>query len=531
MVGEANAAIEGALAGGATEVAGQRQPRQRCTTCCPTDPPGSAPAPGPEAVVDGRGRRTGRRVRCRALRRLPRPGRSSPRDDRPHLHGPSGRDSSRWPPDGRVRSECHGARGVGRAGRPGRRRRRPRRRSRRLGCPGRSGSWSRPRSATNARSLAPSHARRGSRPGGRRAGRPAGGGGRPAAVARRPAGRRSRSSTPAASRPTMPRSCPAPSASATAAFASARGRPARRLPRLPRRESHGQHGRSMTARLGRAARHASVDRPPDRARGGARRCLGRPRARLDDGRAGTRDPAACSVSRARRGRAAARRRHRRSLAGRRSARPGRRDRPAVRDGPARVRPGAAAARPGRRVRLRRPRRSRRSCCASPTAALSPRPRHAAWPPPRSSGSTPQRTARRETIAMLGEAPRPWLGATLHEPDEDGALDGGADAHRCRASTCIRIEVPIGRELADAADPTPGSRYRTGSPREGVVAAADRDARRDPAPTGSQRGDRRAPAGRRSGRRRARAAMSGWPRSSRRSARRRARSSPASNGSI
>src|SRR3990170_7569957 len=34
----------------------------------------------------------------------------------------------------------------------------------------------------------------------------------------------------------------------------------------------------------------------------------------------------------------------------------------------------------------------------------------------------ERTVRHDTMAMLGDAPQPWLGATLHQPDEDLALD-------------------------------------------------------------------------------------------------------------
>ena len=41
----------------------------------------------------------------------------------------------------------------------------------------------------------------------------------------------------------------------------------------------------------------------------------------------------------------------------------------------------------------------------------------------------QRTVRRETIDMLGEARRPWLGVTLREPDVDAALDEVDGPHR------------------------------------------------------------------------------------------------------
>ena len=59
----------------------------------------------------------------------------------------------------------------------------------------------------------------------------------------------------------------------------------------------------------------------------------------------------------------------------------------------------------------------------------------------------QRTVRRETIDILGEAPRPWLGVTLREPDVDAALEEATSLIGAGIDL-IRIEVPIGRELAD-----------------------------------------------------------------------------------
>ena len=57
-----------------------------------------------------------------------------------------------------------------------------------------------------------------------------------------------------------------------------------------------------------------------------------------------------------------------------------------------------------------------------------------------------RLARRETISMLGDAPRPWVGVTLAAPSLDaapdeaaGLVEGGADL--------LRIRVPAARELA------------------------------------------------------------------------------------
>ena len=95
----------------------------------------------------------------------------------------------------------------------------------------------------------------------------------------------------------------------------------------------------------------------------------------------------------------------------------------------------------------------------------------------------ERTARTETIAMLGEAPRPWLGATLHQPDEDAALEEAA-AIIDAGIDLIRIEVPIGRELA-ARLTAAGRDVPEWHPREGARGAPGRELA-DPAPIGSQR---------------------------------------------
>jgi hypothetical protein len=84
--------------------------------------------------------------------------------------------------------------------------------------------------------------------------------------------------------------------------------------------------------------------------------------------------------------------------------------------------------------------------------------------------------------MLGEADRPWLGVTVRETDVDAAFDEIA-SYLAAGIDLIRIEVPIGRELAermtDAGLEVPAWRPRIG--RRG--AARQRD---EPAPTGSQR---------------------------------------------
>ena len=95
----------------------------------------------------------------------------------------------------------------------------------------------------------------------------------------------------------------------------------------------------------------------------------------------------------------------------------------------------------------------------------------------------ERTVRHETIAMLGDTPRPWLGATLHQPDEDLALDEAAELIAA-GFDLIRIEVPIGRELA-ARLSAAGQEVREWTPREGARGAPGRELA-DPAPIGSQR---------------------------------------------
>ena len=96
-----------------------------------------------------------------------------------------------------------------------------------------------------------------------------------------------------------------------------------------------------------------------------------------------------------------------------------------------------------------------------------------------------RTARRELLDLLGEAPRPWVGTTLAEPEVDEALDEAA-ALASAGFDLLRVEVPIGRELADrmqsaGVEPPewrPGE--RSGSRRSNEMAEED------PAPSGSQR---------------------------------------------
>ena len=95
----------------------------------------------------------------------------------------------------------------------------------------------------------------------------------------------------------------------------------------------------------------------------------------------------------------------------------------------------------------------------------------------------QRTVRGETLGMLGEARRPWLGVTLHEPDVDAALVE-ATALIGAGVDLIRVEVPIGRELADRMTDA-GLEVPEWKPRAGSDVAPERETA-DVAPTGSQR---------------------------------------------
>ncbi len=95
----------------------------------------------------------------------------------------------------------------------------------------------------------------------------------------------------------------------------------------------------------------------------------------------------------------------------------------------------------------------------------------------------QRTVRRETIDMLGEAQRPWLGVTLREPDIDAALHE-VTGLIAAGIDLIRIEVPIGREMA-ARMTDAGLDVPAWAPRDNDGHPAGRESV-EPAPTGSQR---------------------------------------------
>lgn len=57
-----------------------------------------------------------------------------------------------------------------------------------------------------------------------------------------------------------------------------------------------------------------------------------------------------------------------------------------------------------------------------------------------------RTARRELVAVLGDAPRPWIGVTLSESTAADAA-GEARHHIRDGADLVRVDVPVGGELA------------------------------------------------------------------------------------
>lgn len=91
----------------------------------------------------------------------------------------------------------------------------------------------------------------------------------------------------------------------------------------------------------------------------------------------------------------------------------------------------------------------------------------------------QRTVRRETLDLLGDADRPWLTTTLREPEVDGALIEAVRLVQAGLD-CVRIEVPIGRELADRLS------HAGRQAREWRPSGQPGPGRSGPVPTGSQR---------------------------------------------
>ena len=94
-----------------------------------------------------------------------------------------------------------------------------------------------------------------------------------------------------------------------------------------------------------------------------------------------------------------------------------------------------------------------------------------------------RTARRELVGLLGDAPRPWIGTTLAEPVIDAAL-GEATDRIADGVDVVRVEVPVGRELAASlAD----AGLETTDWQWGETRPYDRRQDPDTTPAGSQRG--------------------------------------------
>lgn len=96
-----------------------------------------------------------------------------------------------------------------------------------------------------------------------------------------------------------------------------------------------------------------------------------------------------------------------------------------------------------------------------------------------------RVARRELLGLLGDPPRPWLGAVLMEPAIADALDEARIAIDAGVEL-IRVDVPPSRELADRLrqqGAAVGAWQAAPSSRGGLDAG---DPSGQPIPTGSQR---------------------------------------------
>ena len=281
MVGEANAAIEGALDRWRDGDPRQRQPRRH------VQPPArrrSHPAAvvlqGQKAVVDGRGGGSGRRPGpsaspCSSATTPARDTRRARSPTRTHAAADAHASSTAG-----HRRDGHQRRGARRVGHPGRARggrRRARRRGRRLAAVGRACRGQGAAGGNAAASLHPERAARRD-PRRRAAGRGAGAGRRAATARHRPArGHRGRLRA-APSRRTTRRSCRWSSASAIAASAS---RPTMPSPRTARSWPASASPPSSTDRLGHAGRAAAArprpcDFPPSPASDG---CGSRTRVR------------------------------------------------------------------------------------------------------------------------------------------------------------------------------------------------------------------------------------------------------------
>ena len=121
MVGEANAAIDGAFAGGATEVL-VNDSHGSMFNLVPADLDARAvllQGQKPWSMVAGAGPDRG--LRGRLVRRLPHAGGPSDRHDRPYLQRPADAHDAPGPAGGRERDQRAAARRLGRGGRDGQR--------------------------------------------------------------------------------------------------------------------------------------------------------------------------------------------------------------------------------------------------------------------------------------------------------------------------------------------------------------------------------------------------------------------------
>ncbi|HET9522351.1 MAG TPA: lysine 5,6-aminomutase subunit alpha [Candidatus Limnocylindrales bacterium] len=91
-----------------------------------------------------------------------------------------------------------------------------------------------------------------------------------------------------------------------------------------------------------------------------------------------------------------------------------------------------------------------------------------------------RTARHELLSVLGDPTRPWIGATIADPEIEEALQSTREALEAGADV-VEVVIPIGRELTD--------RLRDAGLEAPVWRPRDSDLHSDDtthAPTGSQR---------------------------------------------
>jgi hypothetical protein len=96
-----------------------------------------------------------------------------------------------------------------------------------------------------------------------------------------------------------------------------------------------------------------------------------------------------------------------------------------------------------------------------------------------------RFARRELLALLGDPPRPWIGAALQEPAIIDAIDEAGLLIEAGVQVLL-VEVPPGRELADrlAQRSIPIEPWRPGAASRSGLEVPDAAGR--PVPTGSHR---------------------------------------------